>query len=173
MDLIAETSRLLIRPLSLDDLPVLSEILGNPEIMKYSVREVCDKEATRIFIERCLVSYRSHGIGPWALIEKKTSALIGFSGLGPEYVEDKEETNLGYRLARRYWGKGFATESVQAILAYAFRVIECGSVVAIIEPEHTASLRVAEKAGFSSFKEVAFHAKEVRLYRMTRDEWNQ
>ncbi len=173
MEQIGATSRLLIRPLSPGDVPALMEILGDPEVMKHSVCGVCDEVATRKFIEWCSVSYKSHGIGPWALIEKETSAFIGFCGVGPEHVGDKEETSLGYRLARRYWGKGLATESAGAGLAYAFRVKECGSVVAIIEPANIASLRVAEKAGFRSFREVRFHGKEVRLYRITHEEWSE
>ncbi len=169
MELLSETERLLIRPLSFHDVPELTEILSDPEVMKHSVRGVCDEAATRRFIEWCLACYKSHGIGPWALIEKGTSALIGFCGVGPERVGDKEETSLGYRLARRYWGKGLATESARAALACAFGAKECRSVVVVIEPEHVASLRVAEKVGFCSFREVEFHGKLVRLYRMTHN----
>ncbi|MFA5242996.1 MAG: GNAT family N-acetyltransferase [Sulfuricella sp.] len=173
MELINETARMRIRPLTLGDVPALTEILSDPEVMKHSVRGVYDEAATRRFVEWCLACYESHGIGPWALIEKETSALIGFCGVGPERVGDVEEINLGYRLARRYWGKGFATESTRAVLAYAFESKECQSVVVIIEPEHVASLRVAEKSGFCSFQEVAFHGKQVRLYRLICEKWSE
>src|SRR5690606_14424107 len=91
----------------------------------------------------------------------------------PEQVGDVEEINLGYRLARHYWGRGLATESARAAVAYAFGARTCNSVVVIIEPEHVASLRVAEKAGFGKFQEIAFHGKTVRLYRLTYDDWAQ
>jgi [ribosomal protein S5]-alanine N-acetyltransferase len=172
MEWINETARTLIRPLSMDDVPALAKILGDPEVMKHSVRGVCDEVATRQFVESCLACYESHGVGPWALIEKDTATLVGFCGVGPEQVGEAEEINLGYRLARRYWGRGFATESVCAVLAYAFGTRAFDSVVVIIEPDHVASLRVAEKAGFRNFREVAFHGKKVRLYRLTRDEWS-
>jgi RimJ/RimL family protein N-acetyltransferase len=173
MELITETGRMLIRSLSLGDVPVLTEILSDPEVMKHSVRGVCDEEATRRFVEWCLACYKSHGVGPWALIEKGTSNLIGFCGVGPERVGDAEEINLGYRLARRYWGRGLATESARASVAYAFETRKFESVVVMIEPEHIASLRVAEKAGFRNFQQVAFHEKPVRLYRITRDQWSE
>lgn len=173
MELIYETARILIRPLSLDDVPALTEILSDPEVMKRSVRGVCDVAGTRRFVEWCLACYESHGVGPWALIEKETSTLIGFCGVGPERVGDVEEINLGYRLAQRCWGKGLATESALAALAYAFGIRACDSVVVIIEPEHVASLRVAVKAGFRQFQEVAFHGKTVRLYRLTHDDWTK
>jgi RimJ/RimL family protein N-acetyltransferase len=170
---IFETERMLVRPLSLDDVPALAAILGDPEVMEHSVRGVCDAAATRAFVEWCLRCYGTHSIGPWALIDKASSALIGFCGIGPERVNGAEEVNLGYRLARQYWGRGLATESVQAVLAYAFGVRDCGSVVVIIEPSHVASLRVAAKAGFRHFEDVAFHGRPVRLYRLTREEWDE
>ncbi|MFB8831806.1 GNAT family N-acetyltransferase [Azotobacter sp. CWF10] len=171
--MIRESARMLIRPLSLEDVPALTEILSDPDVMKHSVRGVCDEAATRRFVEWCLDCYASHGVGPWALIEKESFTLIGFCGVGPERVGDAEEINLGYRLARRYWGIGIATEAACATLAYAFETKAFRSVVAIIEPEHIASLRVAEKAGFRGFQEMVFHGKPVRLYRMTKDEWSE
>lgn len=170
---ISETERMLIRPLSLDDVPALAEMLSDPEVMKHSVRGVCDEAATRAFVEWCLVCYKSHGVGPWALVDKESSGFIGFCGVGPERVGDVEEVNLGYRLARGYWGRGLATEATRAVLGYAFGIKEFESVVVLVEPEHFASLRVAEKAGFCRFQEVAFHGKQVRLYRLTREEWTE
>lgn len=173
MDLIDQTARMLIRPLSLGDVPALKEILSDPEVMRHSVRGVCDEAATWRFVEWCLSCYQSHGVGPWALVEKDSLALIGFCGVGPERIGEVKEINLGYRLARRYWGCGLATESVRAALAYAFGAMSFDSVVVIIEPDHVASLRVAEKTGFSKFREVVFHEKPVRLYRLTHGDWTQ
>ncbi|WP_341503688.1 GNAT family N-acetyltransferase [Gallaecimonas sp. GXIMD4217] len=166
-----ETKRLIARQLSQQDLPALTDILSDPEVMNYSVRGVCDEEATRRFIDWCLECYASHGIGPWALSEKGSGELIGFCGVGPELVEEVEEINLGYRLATRFWDQGFATESVKGVLRYAFAQKHCESVVVIIEPAHTASVRVTEKAGFSGYTLHEFHNRPVRLYRMTREAW--
>nr|WP_299179112.1 GNAT family N-acetyltransferase [uncultured Neptuniibacter sp.] len=168
---ICETERLIIRSLSLGDLPELADILSDPEVMKHSVKGVCDEAATRKFIEWCLACYASQGVGPWALIDKQTSELIGFCGVGPEKVDDAEVINLGYRLAKRYWNKGIASEAVRAVLDFAFVKKQFHSVFVIIEPEHLASLRVAEKTGFSSFESIDFHGRSVRLYRMTSDQW--
>ena len=171
MKLISETARMRIRPLSLGDVPALGQILGDPDVMKHSVRGVCDEAATRRFVQWCLACYESHDVGPWALVEKETSALIGFSGVGPERVGARDEMNLGYRLAREFWGSGFATEAARAVLAYGFDVKAFASIVAIVEPDHVASGRVVEKVGFRQFQVIEFHGKPVRLYRLTNDEW--
>ncbi|WP_227545953.1 GNAT family N-acetyltransferase [Marinobacter fonticola] len=168
---ICETERLIVRPLSLADVPALTEILSDPEVMKHSVRGVCDEAATRKFIEWCLACYESHAVGPWALIDKKSSDLIGFCGVGPELVADVEEISLGYRLAKRCWNKGLASEAARAVLNYAFGKKLFHSVVVIIEPDHVASLKVAEKAGFTNFDALEFHGRPVRVYRLTPEQW--
>lgn len=100
---ICETERLVIRTLSLNDVPELTKILSDPDVMKHSIRGVCDEAATRRFIDWCLECYASHRIGPWALVEKGTDKLVGFCGVSPEEVNGVEEIGLGYRLAKRYW----------------------------------------------------------------------
>ena len=170
--LLRETERLLIRPFCLEDVTQLASILSDPEVMRYSVRGICDDAATRKFIEWCISCYESHGVGPWALIDKKSSDLIGFCGVSPEVVDNAEEINLGYRLAKRYWGVGLASESARAALIYAFSKKHVDSVVAIVEPEHIASRRVAEKVGFSNYKNVEFYGKPIRLYRLNHDQWS-
>lgn len=167
-----ETERLFARQLSHRDLPALTEILSDPEVMKYSVRGVCDEAATRKFIDWCLECYSFHGIGPWALVEKDSGDLVGFCGVGPELVADVEEINLGYRLARKFWNQGFATEAVKGVLDYAFGQKNFASVVVIIEPEHGASVRVSEKAGFRHYTKLEFHGRPVRLCRMTCQDWS-
>lgn len=141
-----ETKRLVARQLSTQDLPVLTEILSDPEVMKYSVHGVCDEQSTRKFIDWCVECYSSHGVGPWALLEKASGDFIGFCGVGPEWVNDIEEINLGYRLAREFWNRGFATEAVNGVMRYAFEEKHCKWVVVIIGPKHEASIRVAKKS---------------------------
>lgn len=167
-----ETKRLFGRQLSQQDISELTEILSDPEVMKYSVRGVCDEDATRKFIDWCLECYSSHGIGPWALVEKGSDDLVGFCGVGPEMVDSVKEINLGYRLARKFWNCGLATEAVKGVLDYAFGQKSLTSVAVIIEPEHTASLKVSEKAGFTKYTNLEFHGRPVRLYRMTYQDWN-
>ncbi len=54
---------------------------------------------------------------------------------------------LGYRLARATWGQGYASEAVTATLNYGFNVLGLRRIVATIDPNNVASVRVAQKAG--------------------------
>ncbi|MGI9276285.1 MAG: GNAT family N-acetyltransferase [Endozoicomonas sp.] len=163
-----ETKRLLVRLLSLNDLQVMTKILSDPDVMRHSVRGVCDEKATREFIEWCIACYKTHGVGPWALTEKTNGDLIGFCGLSPEVVKDTEEINLGYRLSKKYWGQQLATEAAKAVVDYGFNQKQVDSIIVIIEPAHIASLRVAEKCGFNDFTATTYHDKSVRIYRLNR-----
>ncbi len=169
--LIARTARLLLRPFEAGDLAALAPILADPEVMRHSVRGPADLQTTRRFIGWCQQTWQQQGLSPWALVERQSGQLIGYCGLGPDRVEGREELNLGYRLARSHWGQGLASEAVQASLAQGFSLPWPGSVVAIIAPEHRASQRVVEKAGFSGFAAAQFHGQPVRLYRLGRAQW--
>lgn len=115
-----ETPRLIARPLSRDDLPALTAILSDPQVMEYSLRGVCDEQATLQFIEWCLQCYTELGIGPWALVEKGSGELVGFCGVSPEQVGEVQEANLGYRLATRFWNRGLASEAARGVLQWVF-----------------------------------------------------
>ena len=169
---ISETRRLSIRELTSDDVPELASILGDPTVMRFSIKGVFSEEDTRQFVAWCITLYAKSGYGPWALVEKTSTELVGFCGLSPELINGVEEIHLGYRLAHQFWGQGFATEAASEVLAHGFEVTCLESVVAAIEPEHTASLRVAEKAGFESFICARFHDRDVRIYRKTLSQWH-
>ncbi|MFN2362458.1 MAG: GNAT family N-acetyltransferase [Marinobacter sp.] len=78
---IAETSRVLLREFSLDDVGALAEILGDPDVMEFSAKGPCTEDNTRQYINWCLDSYRDHGFGQWAIVNRLSRAVIGFCGL--------------------------------------------------------------------------------------------
>ena len=119
---ILETERIIIRHLSINDLEPLSVILRDPDVMKHSVNGVMSREATLKFINDCIQSYKENEYGPWALIDKNKKQLIGFSGINEMDFNCSSVTNLGYRLAKEYWNKGYATEAVENILEHILKI---------------------------------------------------
>jgi len=170
--LLLETDRLLLRELTAEDVPALALILGDAQVMRHSVRGVLTEKATREFVGGCIFSYQANDFGPWAVVEKCSSAFIGFCGLNAEPVEGTEEVEIGYRLDRAFWGKGLATEAAAATLAYAFETLGIDSVIAIVEPENFASVNVIEKLGFNTFIHSQYHRHGVKIYRMTLPGWH-
>lgn len=151
-----ETGRLEIRPLKHSDNKPLSLLFADSEVMEFSdngtktMMEVIDWVGS--VVER---SRTSNGVDLFAVDYKKTSALIGYCGLTlyPD-IEANPEIEIGYRLIKKYWGHGFATEAASAVRDYAFCELKLPRLVALIEPTNMRSIRVANKIGMSFEKEV-------------------
>ncbi|UZJ61700.1 GNAT family N-acetyltransferase [Pseudomonas sp. KU26590] len=165
------TERLILRELTPDDTPALAQILGDAEVMRHSVAGVLSEKATGEFIDWCQFSYRERGFGPWAVVEKSTSTLAGFCGLNAERVDEKDEIEIGYRLATRFWGKGLGTEAARSAVAYGFEALQVPSLIAIVQPTNLASVKVIKKLGFGGFVHSQYHRQGVRIYRMTAQQW--
>lgn len=159
-----ETYRLIIREISESDLDNLGAMLADEKVMEFSVNGPMNQSQTLNFIHWCRSSYEDHGIGPWALEDKHTGEFIGFTGLSKELIDGKQEVHVGYRLARNYWHKGFATEAVKSTVDYGLNSKGYEYIYAIIEPEHHSSIKVIEKSGFSLSKATEFHGKAVNVY---------
>jgi RimJ/RimL family protein N-acetyltransferase len=143
-----ETERLLLRWFELGDLAPYYELGTDPELIRY-VGNVpyASLDAARETMETApLRDYAMYGFGRLACVWKETGEVVGFSG--PKFLPDLEEVELGYRFLRRFWGKGLATESAKAVIAYARDVLELRRLIALVHPENTASARVLAKVGF-------------------------
>lgn len=164
MDMILETPRLVIRRLSSSDVKSLKPILGDSEVMKYSLKGALNEEGIKEYIDKILSHYDRHGYGLWGIVQKGTDELIGIAGLIYQILEDSPFTELAYRLARKHWGKGFATEAAKAILEYAFNTLNIDRLISIIEPGNAASVKVAIRVGMTRVKSTKFHEFSVDIY---------
>ncbi|MBF5060208.1 GNAT family N-acetyltransferase [Candidatus Neptunochlamydia vexilliferae] len=163
--MILETKRLIIRDFSEEDLDALAPILGDPQVMEYSMTGPLSREDTSTCLQkRIFQHYQEHGYGLWALISKETSQLIGFAGPIHQEVDGEKCVEIGYRLAPSEWGEGLATKAVIAIRDYAIKELKLDKLIAIIEPTNIRSTRVAEKAGFKLAKQTIFHGFNVGIY---------
>ena len=97
--------------------------------------------------------------------------MIGYCGLTRfDDIDGQPEIEIGYRLARAFWGRGLATEAVQAVRDYAFEILGLPRLVAIIDPQNTASIHVAQKVGLRYEKDVIFRGNLQKLYSLNRAE---
>lgn len=97
--------------------------------------------------------------------------LIGCCGLSHATVDGVDEVEIGYRLAQNQWGKGLASEAARKVLDYGFGICNLKSIVGIVSPLHEASIRVLEKVGFQSFSETCYSGWNVRVYRLSKHDW--
>lgn len=164
---ILETSRLSLRPITLSDRDAFIPILGCPDVMQYSMTGAMDKEQISTTISNWMASYDQYGFGPWALIYE--GKLIGYAGLDVRIVEEQERTQITFRLAKEYWGKGMATEVAVAVRDYAFGSLQKEEIIAIVDPENTASIHTITKIGMVFEKAVIYGGLSLHVYKIVQD----
>jgi [ribosomal protein S5]-alanine N-acetyltransferase len=161
---ILETSRLTLRYITARDAEALIPILGDAEVMQFSLIGVHSQRQIKQFIEQRLISYLEYGFGLYAVVHKQNQELIGYCGFFIQSIEQQKEVEVGYRLARKYWGQGLATEAAQAVVEYGQQRFNFQRFVCLIETENSRSIRVANKLGMTLEKKIIYHGLDVAMY---------
>jgi len=184
MQIFLETDRLVLRRFTADDVDLLVELDGDPEVMQFltggrpTPREVVENEVLPAFLGHY---ERFAGYGFWAAEEKATGLFVGWFHFRPGKDAPAGEVELGYRLRRSAWGQGYATEGSRALIDKGFAELGVERVVAFTMVVNVASRRVMEKAGLRYVR--TFHQSwpdyiegqeqgDVE-YALTRSEWEQ
>lgn len=148
-----ETERLIMRPIVNDDLERMFLLDSNPEVMKYiGVAPVTKLEESEEIIRKIRKQYKENGIGRWAVIEKESGLLIGWSGLKflTEPINGYNNVyDLGYRFLPQYWGKGYASESAKEFLKFSFEEMKLPVVYAHAHCGNEASNQILQKIGMN------------------------
>ena len=161
---ILETPRLILRYITIRDSEALVPILGDPQVMKYSIIGVHDRRQIRQFIEQRLLSYLEYGFGLYGVVYKQNQELIGYCGFFIQKINRQPEVEIGYRLAAKYWGQGLGTEAAQAVCNYGKQKYNFKRFVCLIDPANTRSIRVAQKLGMTLEKRIIYHGLDVEMY---------
>jgi len=141
------TPHLILRALRTTDLDDLYEYASDPEIDRYVPWEHYKNiEEARENLNEFLEEYEKDGLGSWGIEHRTDKKLIGIINTSiPHRINRRVE--LGYTISRAYWGKGYATEAVQAVIQFGFEKMDLVRIEAVVLPEHLASARVLQKAG--------------------------
>ena len=168
---ILETDRLILRPLTINDLDALAAIYRDPEVRKYFPEGTLTYEETKEELEWIInVYYGQYGFGLWATILKATGAFIGRCGLLPWTIDQRQEVEVAYLLDKAYWGQGLGSEAAQGIVRYAFERLHLSRLICLIDAENQASQAVATKIGMSFEKAVEDDKGPALLYSMSKRE---
>lgn len=171
-----ETERLLLRKIEDTDYERLFLLDSDPEVMKYiGVPVVKDISETKKMIQFVQKQYADNGIGRFAVIEKESNLLIGWSGLKFLTEEINGYNNvyeLGYRFLPEYWGKGYAVESAKASLDYGFNEINTDIIYALAHSENDASNHILQKLGFEKTGELMEPDGMCFWYELKQDKYN-
>ncbi|MGC0415671.1 GNAT family N-acetyltransferase [Embleya sp. AB8] len=173
-----ETNRLLLRRWLPEDLPALTALNADPEVMRYvGDGRPRTPEESAAALAKYELDWESRGFGLFAIELRApepgpVGALVGWAGLAvPEFLpEIMPAVEIGWRLARPYWGFGIATEAAREILRFAFEYARLPRLVGICHLDNTPSAKVMAKLGMTEERRttVPAHGKPVLVTELTR-----
>ncbi|MFC4230770.1 GNAT family N-acetyltransferase [Parasediminibacterium paludis] len=145
--LIFTTQHFIVRQFITTDSEAFYLLNSNEAVMRY-IRPVKDRAACEVFLAQQLGEYvDTPKLGRWYVGEKVTDQLIGMFSILP--MQGNIDYHIGYALLPDEWGKGYATELLQAGVAYFFNNFDKQQLFAITQPENVASEKVLAKVGFA------------------------
>jgi len=144
------TERLVLRGWRDDDRAPWASMNADPEVMRY-FHDTMTRDQADAMLDRMDAALTAQGWGLWALERQDTGELIGFTGLAvPTYdLPFTPCVEVGWRLARSAWGRGYATEAAREALRVGFDEIGLPEVVSMTSVPNTPSRAVMERIGMT------------------------
>ena len=182
MHIILQTQRLTLRQFTADDVDNLFDLNSDPEVMRYLTggRPTPREELQDKVIPFHLAVYeRLDRLGTWAAQSTATGEFLGWFHFRPGPAMGLTNIDLGYRLRRSAWNKGYATEGSQALISMGFTNLGVERVFAHAMTVNTASRRVMEKCGLTLVRTIPYEGPDLIEgsdhgeveYALTKSEW--
>jgi RimJ/RimL family protein N-acetyltransferase len=180
--ILPETDRLLFRQWSKDDYPAFAKINADPVVMQHFPNTLHEVESNRLADKiAALIAHR--GWGFWAVEIKHAEKFIGFVGLHKPDAKLPFTpcVEIGWRLGKAHWGKGYATEAAKAALNVAFKQLNLPEVYSFTSVSNIRSRAVMERLGMADTQRnfehpnvpEGHHLREHVLYKLTKVEWEK
>ncbi|MEG4217409.1 GNAT family protein [Microcoleus sp. Pol14C6] len=172
-----ETERLLLRKITLNDASDMFEYACNPEVSKYTMWSThTSLEDTKYFLKSITKMYKRRELVDWGIVHKADKKFIGTCGF-VEWSMTHSRAEIGYALSRNYWGEGYMSEAVNAVIEFGFREMLLNRILARCEVSNIASARVMEKVGMQLEGILRQHLFvkdrywDLKLYSILREEF--
>jgi RimJ/RimL family protein N-acetyltransferase len=181
MHVILETPRLTMRQFTEGDIDNLFDLNSDPEVMRYLTggRSTPREEIRDQIIPFHLAVYdRLDRLGTWAAESTATGEFLGWFHFRPGPGGDLTNVDLGYRLRRAAWNRGYATEGSRALIGMGFTDLRAERVFGHTMTVNTASRRVLEKCGMALVRTIPYDGPAIEgsehgevEYALTKPEW--
>lgn len=170
------TKRLLLRPFTLDDAPVVQELAGERDIASntLSIPHPYEDGMAEEWISTHQDRYVKGASVVFAIVLRADESLIGAMGL--EISKDNDRAELGYWIGKPYWNMGYCTEAARAVIRYGFERLGLARIFASHLKRNPASGRVMQKVGMAHEGCLRRHVKkwgryeDLELYGILKDE---
>ena len=145
-----QTQRLLLRPWRESDLEPFAALNADPVVMEHFARPL-DRSESDAFVARIRAHFARDGFGFWAVEVPGVAPLVGLVGLARPAFEAPFTpcVEVGWRLAREHWGRGYATEAAQASIRFGFERLGLDEIVSFTVPHNVRSRAVMERIGMT------------------------
>ena len=169
---ILETERLKLRSHRADDLPDCAAMWANAEVTRHIGGKPFSEQQAWSKLLNYLGHWRLMGFGYWAVEERSTGRFIGelgFADFKREIAPSiKGVPELGWALAPRAHGKGYATEALRAAISWGDQNFQSARTVCIIDPANLASIRVAQKCGYQELQHTTYNGDPTIMFSRDR-----
>lgn len=162
---ILSSERLIFHPFTEDDLPLLTKLHSDPEVQR-TLGGMWDAATIAQRLARFVTEQAERGHSKWKVFTRD-GEFIGRAGVS--LFERTGELELGYTLARPFWGKGYASEAAAAVRDWAFRTLPVDHIIGFTDLQNLASQRVLERIGMRRMPDADLgHGSLSALYRLER-----
>jgi RimJ/RimL family protein N-acetyltransferase len=172
--IVLRTPRLLLRTFRRDDLSHYAALNADPEVVRYLGGVPLTRRHSDEIAEWAQQCYSEEGIGLLAVERRDDGAFLGMCGLHHQQSYP-DEVEVGWRLAREHWGKGYATEAATGWLHHAFESLGLPRVISITDPPNERSLAVMRRLGMEFDHEAEIEDEAVVFQAVvcsiTADRW--
>ena len=165
-----ETEHLILRRFTDDDADAIFAMRADADFMRF-IKQPDTRAESLAWVRMVSRYWETENFGFWAVVEKAAGETIGWSGSW--ILQETWETEIGFAIARKFWGRGFATEAARVALDYGFENRKAERVVAVAKPENAASRRVMEKLGMRLERQRFFKSYDLELvyYSLEREKY--
>lgn len=167
--MIFETDRLVIRYLTKGDFDDLYRMYSDPEMREFFPDGVRNAEETCEELEWFLGGDpRDPRLGLWAAVDKCSGQFIGRCGLLGWEIEGVGEIEIAYMVDKAFWRQGYGSEMARGLVRHGFQTTNASHLIALTDAQHTASIKTAQAAGLTFWKDIFMDGIPSAVYKVDR-----
>lgn len=155
-----ETERLIMRPIQEVDFDSIASLHSCPEVMAFFPSGTLSKAQTKERLKTFQSYFDTMNLPCFTILKKDSGEFVGRCGFGP--IE--EEVEVGYLVDKKFWGQGYATEVLSALLKWSKEHIKKSRIIALAPMHHQASFKVMEKCGMRPYKKDEAYGVTCKFY---------
>lgn len=158
-----KTKRMSLRLIKEEDLEQIAELNIDRDVRKFFLDGVLSRKQTKKMIKEYIYLYEKHGLPHFIILNKKSWELIGRCGFTPL---DTGQIEVSFIIAKRFWGMGYATEALNALLKWGRKNMDVTRIIGFAPLEHKASHHVMEKCNMEYYINGIEQGVKCKFYRM-------